>query len=216
MTNAQVTVGKFVFDESWSGYALQRSGAAVTPFLVPAVDSTGHTNISCNNSAGTIRFWFEPTIWSSATQTGTGPGSVATLLELDAIGKGESANVWSLQISADGTLLSLVAQSDNQPTLLLQTEISWLAHQSHLIALDYSPKETTLFLDGQIVAQGAGVQAVPPELAALCLAVRWREKRWRAGISTSCFAWRSDAESLGSSGRTWTFHFTGNIALPMR
>ena len=165
VTNGQVTLGNFTFNESWSGYALQRSGAAVTPFFVPAVDS-GQTNINCNQ--GTIRVWFVPTTWSSATQTnGAGPGGVATLLELDAVGKKECANVWSLQISADGTALSLVAQSDDNPALLLQTDISWQANQSHLISLDYGLKETALLIDGQLVAQGAGTLSVPPQLAGL-------------------------------------------------
>jgi hypothetical protein len=164
MTNAQVTVGNYTLVESWSGYALQRSGDSVTPFYVPAVDSV-QTNINC--SQGTFRFWFKP-YWSSVTQTnGAGPGDVATLLELDAIGKGESANLWTLAISSDGNTLSLIAQSDDKPALLLQTEIIWQANQSHLITLDYSTKETALFVDGQLVAQGAGTVAVPPQLDAL-------------------------------------------------
>jgi hypothetical protein len=164
-TNAQVTVGNFTLVESWSGYALQRSGDSVTPFYVPAAD-LGHTNVNC--SQGTIRFWFEPTTWSSMTQTnGAGLGAVATLLELDAIGKNESANLWTLAVSSDGNTLSLVAQSDDIPALLLQTEISWQANQSHLIAMDYSPNETALFIDGQLVAQGAGTLSVPPQLAGL-------------------------------------------------
>jgi hypothetical protein len=164
MTNAQVTVGNYTFVESWSGLALQRSGDPVTPFFVPGVDAV-QTNLNCDK--GTFRFWFKH-YWSSVTQTdGVGPGAVATLLELDAIGNKKSANVWSLQISPDGTMLSLIAQSDDSPTLLLQTEINWQANQSHLIALDYSTKETALFLDGQLVAQGAGTLAVPPQVAAL-------------------------------------------------
>src|SRR6266481_4227600 len=39
---------------SWSGYALLRSGA-VTPYVVPALDSNGCSQLSCSN--GCIRFW---------------------------------------------------------------------------------------------------------------------------------------------------------------
>ena len=164
-TNAQVVLDKYTLNESWSGYALQRSGAAVTPFYVPGVDSTGHTNINC--SQGSVRFWLKPD-WSSLTQTnGKGPGAVATLLELDVIGKNQSANVWSLQVNADGTLLSLVSQSDGNPVLLLQTEISWAVQQSQMIALDYNPKATTLYLNGLLAAQGAGTTPVPPQNTAL-------------------------------------------------
>ncbi len=44
--------------ESWSGYALRRAGKVVTPFIVPAMDQFGHTNVNC--SEGAIRFWFRP------------------------------------------------------------------------------------------------------------------------------------------------------------
>ena len=165
ITNAQVTTDKFTYAESWSGYALQRAGDAVVPFVIPALDVKGRTNVSC--SQGTIRVWFKPAWSSAATGQGAGPGTVATLIELDVIGKNESANVWSLQVSPDGNTLSLVAQSDSNPTVLLETGISWSANQSHLVWLNYGPKETTLFLDGQIVAQGTGTPIVPPEMAAL-------------------------------------------------
>ena len=165
ITNAQVIKDQFTYDESWSGYALQRVGDVVLPYVVPALDFKGRTNVSC--SQGTIRFWFKPAWTSAATDKGIGPGTLATLLELDAVGKGESANAWSLQISPDGNTLSLVAQSDNNPMVLLETGISWSANRSHLVWLNYGPKETTVFLDGQIVAQGTGTPTVPPEMAAL-------------------------------------------------
>ncbi len=164
-TNTQIITDQFTYVESWSGYALQRAGDVVVPFVVPALDFKGRTNVSCNQ--GTIRFWFKPAWSSGATDKGAGAGTVATLLELDAIGKNESANAWSLQVSPDGNTLSLVAQSDSNPTVLYETQISWSANQSHLVWLNYGPKETTLFIDGQIVAQGIGTPTVPPEMAAL-------------------------------------------------
>ena len=167
ITNAQVTTDKFIYAESWSGYALQRVGDVVAPFVVPALDFKSHTNVSCNQ--GTIRVWFKPAWSSAATGQGAGPGTLATLLELDAVGKGESANVWSLQVSPDGNTLSLISQSDGTPTVLFETQISWVANQSHLVWLNYDSKETTLFLDGQLVAQGTGTPTVPPEMAALVL-----------------------------------------------
>src|SRR5262245_50747199 len=66
ITNAQLSIpdyGQLI--ESWSGYALQRSGT-VTPYIVPAVGSTGHTNVACDT--GTIRLWLKP-YWSSASLT---------------------------------------------------------------------------------------------------------------------------------------------------
>ena len=45
-TNAQSVLGNYTLNESWSGYALQRSGAGVTPFYVPGVNATGRTNVN--------------------------------------------------------------------------------------------------------------------------------------------------------------------------
>ncbi len=39
--------------ESWSGYALVRSGTSVVPWMVPAVDAaSGRTNLSCDGAGG--------------------------------------------------------------------------------------------------------------------------------------------------------------------
>jgi hypothetical protein len=166
-TNSQVALGQYVFDDSWSGYALRRCGSSVTPFVVPAIEpSTGQTNVS--GTQGTIRFWFLPKTWVSASVAGgSGPGAISTLLELDAIAKNQSANVWSLQTSPDGTALSLVTQNDRNPTVLLQAPLAWQANQSHLIVFNYTQSKTELYLDGQLVEQGPGIPAVPPQVAYL-------------------------------------------------
>ena len=60
--------------ESWSGYALQRAGTNVLPWILPAVDpASGHTNLTCD-ADGAIRFWFEPRFSSASIAGGTGPG----------------------------------------------------------------------------------------------------------------------------------------------
>ena len=89
ITNAQVITDQFTYAESWSGYSLQRVGDIAAPFVVPALDFKGRTNVSC--SQGTIRFWFKPAWSSVSSDKGAEPGTVAMLLELDAVGKGESA-----------------------------------------------------------------------------------------------------------------------------
>jgi len=37
--------------ESWSGYALDRSGPNVIPWILPGVDASGHANVSCVSGA---------------------------------------------------------------------------------------------------------------------------------------------------------------------
>jgi hypothetical protein len=55
-TNAELTVfGLGLLDESWSGYALQRTGEAVTPFVILALNSDGSTNIT-SDTGGALRF----------------------------------------------------------------------------------------------------------------------------------------------------------------
>ena len=211
MTNAEVTLGSYTYSESWSGYALKRVGTTAMPFVVPALDA-GCTNFA--GDAGTFRFWFKPD-WSSVSPDGgTGPGAVATLLELDAVGKSDSANAWALLINPEGTLLSLVAQNDSQPTLLLQTEISWAANQSHLIALEYNSEETTLYLDGQVVAQGAGVPAVPVDLAALIVGSSLTGRAVAGGDFDELFCFGVPPTRSGRPARKVDISFYWNYTAP--
>ncbi len=159
-TNALVTVGQFQFAASWSGYALQRSGIVV-PFIIPGVDDLGHTNLPTRTGGG-IRFWVRP-LWPS----GIGPGTYARLAEMNVIG--ESAALWSLQVTPDGSAVSLVAQSTNGPMELLTAPISWGTDLSHLVCLNYTPESTELYLDGWLVAEGPGILSVPSVLAQLTL-----------------------------------------------
>src|SRR5580658_7574201 len=67
-TNSDLTLlGLGVLDESWSGYALQRSGESVTPFIIPALNADGSTNIS---PGGSFRWWVRP-YWTSGVPNST-------------------------------------------------------------------------------------------------------------------------------------------------
>jgi len=105
-TNSELTIaGLGLLEESWSGYALQRAGDSVAPFVVPALNSSGYTNIS-SDTGGALRWWVKP-YWTS----GTGTGTTATLLEFDAVSGGETVCAWSLQVSADGSTVELFTQT---------------------------------------------------------------------------------------------------------
>ena len=125
-TDAQVIVPDVgIFDESWSGYALQREGDGAPPFALPVT-----------NTSGAFRFWVQP----NAAPAG------GVLLWLD---------TWTLQISPDRSAIVLLSGASQ----ILSAPISWAAGEPHLVALDFSPQETALFLDGQLAAQGSGVPA---------------------------------------------------------
>jgi alpha-tubulin suppressor-like RCC1 family protein len=164
-TNIQLVVsGWWLFNESWSGYALERSGDSVTPFIVPAQTPDGYTNISAD-MGGALRWWVNP-LWSSQSQTnGTGPGATATLLEFDAVSGGDAALIWSLQISADGDTVELVTPTGT----VLAFAISWQAGHSHCLVLDYSTDGTTLYLDGTLLLQGSGLASIPTSVGQLVI-----------------------------------------------
>jgi len=166
MTNAQLSVtGYGELIESWSGYALQRSGRSVPPLVVPALDAQGRTNVA--SYAGAIRFWFRPYWSSSSGPGGTGPGTDARLVEMAAAGQTDAAVIWSLAASPDGSVLSLVGTDGASFHELLRAEIGWAAGQWHLITLNYGPKASALLIDGEVVAEGPGVLSIPSSVAAV-------------------------------------------------
>jgi hypothetical protein len=121
ITNEQLFIsGLGTLDASWSGYALQRSGDGLTPFVVPGLDTAGRTNFISGGAGGAFRFWVDPR-WSTAAG---GPGYEAQLLQLVAAGTGPSILVWSLQTTADGSALQLVEQSDSGPVTLFSSGVN--------------------------------------------------------------------------------------------
>jgi hypothetical protein len=163
-TNASIAITGFgVLDQSWSGYALERSGESVVPFVVPAVDSTGHINVSCD-VGGALRLWIEP-FWSS----GTGPGAIATILELDGVSGGQDFLDWTLQVSADGTTLYLISPDGAGSQQILQASIAWQAGEWHCLILNYGLAGTALYIDGIPVAQGSGLMPIARSVGRLVL-----------------------------------------------
>ena len=194
-TNAQVTLGNYTCDESWSGYALQRSGT-ISPFLVPGVDASGHTNLA---ASGAIHVWFKPD-WSSVSVTnGTGPGMDVPLLEWTAVAYNQATVVWSLEVSADGSLLALLRPGNGGPVALLTNGIIWQAGQSHLLTLDYGTSGTALFVDGELVAQGVGTPSVSPAAAQLSV----------GSTVTGALPAESDFDELSCFGRAQTTNDVG-------
>jgi alpha-tubulin suppressor-like RCC1 family protein len=167
-TNSELLIaGLGTLEESWSGYSLQRMGDVI-PFVVSALDPMGYTNVSCDTT-GAFRFWINP-YWSSESVTnGNTPGTTTTMLELDAVNGTQSAVAWSLQISADGNTMSLIAQTGAGLQEVLQAPISWQAGTSHNIVLNFGPQGSALFLDGTLAAQGSGLPSIPLSVGQLVI-----------------------------------------------
>ena len=166
-TDSEIDMDGFVLEESWSGYALQRVGDVI-PFIVPAVDFTGNTNVSCD-TCGAFRFWINPYWTSSSVTNGNIPSATAIVLEIDAVNGTQSAVAWSLQISADGNTMSLFSQTGAGLQEVLQAPISWQAGASHNVALNFGPQGSALFLDGVLAAQGSGLPSIPPSAGQLVI-----------------------------------------------
>lgn len=163
LRTATVTTDYGTLVESYSGYALQRAGKSVVPFVVSALDATGRLSVATD--AGAFGFWFKAD-WTSTAAGGGGPGYAARLVEMVAVGDKQAAAGWSLQTSADGSALVLVG-ADGTETLL-KAGIGWVPGEWHWVVINYGAK-TELWLDGALAAEGAGTVALPPKVAGLVL-----------------------------------------------
>lgn len=169
-TNAEVVISGYgTLKESWSGYALQRSGT-VTPFIVPAINAQNYTNWA-SQAESAVRLWFMP-YWVSQSEGGSGPGTVARLVELVATDGQSAASVWSLQITADGNALALLAETQQGAVELLRAPIAWEGGP-HCIALNFGAAGIALFIDGALVDTGEETISVPPSTAGLVMGSSW-------------------------------------------
>ena len=158
VSNAVVVIPNYgTLRESWSGYALERVGT-VSPLVIAGLDEAGRVQVVTD--LGAVRFWFRPD-WSS----GRGPGAPVTLAELAAVAGAQSAVLWSLRVSPEGSVLGLVGPEGKE--VLLESKIEWAAGSWHQVILNYGTNGTELVLDGQVVATGAGTLAVPASVTRL-------------------------------------------------
>ncbi|HEX5221483.1 MAG TPA: LamG-like jellyroll fold domain-containing protein, partial [Verrucomicrobiae bacterium] len=160
ISNAVVTIPNYgTFRESWSGYSLERVGV-VTPFVISGLGETGQVQVA--TAQGALRLWFRP-YWGS----GSGPGIAGRLAELAAVEGSQTAVLWSLQVSADGSALQLVGPGGNG--VLLATEIDWAADSWHQLVLNYGTNGTELALDGEMVTKGDATLTVPASVVRLVI-----------------------------------------------
>jgi hypothetical protein len=68
---------------------------------------------------------------------------------------------WSLYLSPDGTQLLFSTATNGGGMTNLTATISWYSNEWYQIALTYSPTGSSLYVDGQLLANGAGVTDCP-------------------------------------------------------
>ncbi len=147
--------------ESWSGFALERSGLFLSPIVIPVRVSDKEVNLA--PASGSIRFWLAPN-WSTASEkaSGQGPGHRAQLLELVNLG-GKAADVrWSLYVNEAGDTIHFVGQTKPGLKELLNAPVAFTAGDWRMITICYSETNTALLLDNEVIAKGGGVVAPAP------------------------------------------------------
>jgi hypothetical protein len=157
-----LTTNNLVGVPSWSTNAVLIDNSNPAILAYPDVGISGNANI--NLCFGTIRLWFKPD-WSSADppwQRGTGPGSDGRLIEVGNYNPAFTNGWWALYFNPEGTQLSFGTSTNGAGTTNLSAPISWTAKRWHQIVLTYSPTNSSLYLDGQVVAtDGPGTNYYP-------------------------------------------------------
>ena len=124
-------------------------------------EASGTTNLTLD--IGTVRFWFAPS-WSGTNVGGVGPGVAARLVEVGGFTEDSSLGWWSLYTDEAGANLFFSAQTNefaSNVVTYLSVPIAWTTNYFHNVALTYSPTNTALYLDGELVTNGLPLTVFP-------------------------------------------------------
>lgn len=161
--STNVPIDTNIWAESWSGYALNRMQSIVQPFTVPMVNAGTNRTWNFDPERGAIRIWYQPGWSGASTGQGRGPGELARLLTLVTTNGTASAEWWSLVVTPDGNELHLVCETDNALSSCLSASVNWQSGSWHMLAVGYTPTNSALIVDGQVVATGNGLASLPQE-----------------------------------------------------
>ena len=151
----------------WSSNAVLVDNASQAVLAYNVAETNGDTNITCQT--GSLMFWFKPD-WSSANVGGNGPGGWGRLIEMGDNNPDLSTNSWTLDstngwwalyLSPDGTQLSFSTSTNGGGMTNLSANVAWFSNEWYQITLTYSPTDSALYVDGQLLANGAGVTYYP-------------------------------------------------------
>jgi hypothetical protein len=123
----------------------------------------GATNLNVAG-AGSAMFWFCPN-WASTSSTnkfGTGPGVWSRLLEVGTYTTNASYGWWSLYMDDAGNNIYFSAQDANGDEAdYLSAPVTFTSNVWHLIVLNWSSTNTSLFMDGSCLTNGPGITVLP-------------------------------------------------------
>ncbi len=143
---------------SWSSNAVLVDNVNPALLSYNVVETNGNTNINCQ--VGSVLFWFKPD-WNSTNTEGNGPGTWGRLIEMGSYNSAFTNGWWSLYLSPDGTQLLFGSSTNGGGMTNLAANVSWYSNEWYQIALTYSPTGSALYVDGQLLANGAGVTYFP-------------------------------------------------------
>ena len=142
--------------ESWSGYALLRDGFVAAPVWIPVARSEQERNVAV--PYGAVRFWLAPSYSTASEKSGgTGPGHLARWLELVSLDANAAQVLWSLYVNEAGDTVYLSGQTKAGTRDLLSAPVELVAGDWRMVTICYSPTNTALWLDAQLVATGEGL-----------------------------------------------------------
>ncbi len=143
---------------SWSSNAVLVDSSKPAVLAYNVVETNGSTNISCQ--VGSVLFWFKPD-WSSTNAGGNGPGAYGRLIEMGNYDPAFTNGWWGLCLNPDGTQLLFGTSTNGGGMTNLTANIFWYSNEWYQIALTYSPTGSALYVDDQLLANGAGVTYFP-------------------------------------------------------
>ena len=143
---------------SWNTNAVLIDNASPALLTYRVVETNGNTNINCET--GSVQFYFKPD-WSSTNAGGNGPGTSGRLIEIGSCSPDFTNGWWSLLLNPEGTQLMFATSTNGSSMTNLTATVSWISNKWYQIALTYSPTNSALFVDGQLLTNGAGIAFLP-------------------------------------------------------
>jgi hypothetical protein len=147
--------------ESWSGYALVRDNLSTAgPVVIPVAGTGKAPNVA--SGYGAIRFWISSS-WSTASEKsgGQGPGQYARLLEMGNWSGNVPEAWWSLYVNETGDTIYFSGQGQGGAMDFLKAPVAFQAGEWRMVTACYSPTNTGLWLDDQLLATGEGMMPPP-------------------------------------------------------
>ncbi len=142
-----------------NNHVLEVDNASPANLKYKDVEDNHAPNIDVQN--GTIVFRFKPN-WSGANAGGTGPGALGQLISVGQWTSNASYGCWNLSISADGTQVFFISQTNGIATTNLVASVSFSSNTWYQIALTCTPSNSAFYINAQpVVTNGTGVAYYP-------------------------------------------------------